>query len=80
MTNPQPAAAYRAIPSVTSVLLDSFRTHARRIGTDLTGYILAHRLDAAEASILAAMNDLRELRLHLRQMRALARAEMRRAA
>jgi len=70
---------WRRIPAVVSERLDSLTARARRIATDLNGFIRASRLDGAEVEILAAMADLRELRLMVRQLRAEAKAERRAA-
>lgn len=81
-TNAEPSAAldWRRIPAPTSTLRDSLAARVRRIGTELSGFIRASRLEGdggVEVQILAAMADLRELRIHVRQMRAEAKAEQR---
>lgn len=68
---------WRRIPGLTSSVVDSFTARARRIATDLSGFIRAERPDGAEVEILSAMADLRELRVHVRQLRAEAKAEQR---
>lgn len=71
---------WRRIPGLTSAAVDSFTARAQRIRTDLTGFCRAERLDGAELEILNAMADLRTLRVHVRQLRAEAKADQRRAA
>lgn len=76
----QKGLTWRRIPGLTSAAVDSFTARAQRIRTDLSGFIRAERLDGAEIEILNAMADLRTLRVHVRQLRAEAKAEQRSAA
>lgn len=76
---PSAALDWRRIPGITSSLRDSFTARARRLATELNGFVRATRLDGVEAEIVAAQADLRELRIHVRQMRADAKAEQRTA-
>lgn len=77
MITPDTSLDWRRIPAITSSLLDSLSARARRISTELTGFVRASRLDGVEAEILKAMSDLRELRIMVRQMKAEAKAEQR---
>jgi len=70
---------WRPIAAPTTELVDALKARVSRISTDLSTFIRAERLDAVEAEIMAAMNDLRGLRLQARQMRAEAKAERRAA-
>jgi hypothetical protein len=70
---------WRPIAAPTTEVVDALKARVARISTDLSTFIRAERIDAVEAEIMAAMNDLRQLRLQARQMRAEARAERRAA-
>jgi hypothetical protein len=70
---------WRPIAAPTTEMVDALKARVARISTDLSTFIRAERLDAVEAEIMAAMNDLRSLRLQARQMRAEVRAERRAA-
>jgi hypothetical protein len=66
-----------AIEAPTRAVLDACKRRVARLGVELGPFIRIERLDAAEAEVLAAMQELRELRLQLRGMRAQAKAERR---
>lgn len=79
-TPPSAGVSWHRVPAITCSVLDSFTARARRIATDLTGCIRSERLDGVEAEIVNAIADLKSLRIHVRQLRAAAKAERRAAA
>jgi hypothetical protein len=79
---PSAAMDWRHIPSPTSMLCDGISARVRRIATELSGFIRASRLEGEEGlevQILSTIADLKNLRIHVRQMKADAKAEQRAA-
>lgn len=67
------------IPPITTITLDAVSACMTRVRTHLTTFIEDGQIDRCEAEVMAAMNELRMLRMQLRGMRAQARAARRAA-